>query len=213
MSVFTTVHTPKRLGVTPDNAYNTSLEDQRGMKYNTIVMDPPWRITATGPNSKPCHGKIKRWLDYDTMSDREIESFPIDDFASEQCNLFMWTIHSRLPFTMDLLQKWGFKYYCTFTWIKNSGITMQGVFRNSEFAVFGYRGQFDIPFTGKAITTAFNGKTGAHSEKPSEFYTMIKTKTKPPRIDLFARKRHLDFDVWGDQAEAQAQARLDPMII
>ncbi len=174
-------------------------------KYKTIVMDPPWRITTTGPNSKPCRGKIKRRLSYQTMSNKEIEAFPIEDFAHKQCNLFIWTIQSRLPFTTQLIQKWGFKYYCTMTWIKNSGITMQGVFRNSEFVVFGYRGDFSIPFTGTAMPTAFNGKTGIHSEKPSEFYEIIRSKTSSPRIDLFARKRHTGFVAWGDQIEKLTQ--------
>ena len=172
------------------------------MKYKTIVIDPPWRITATGPNSKPMHGKIQRKLRYETMSDKEIAHFPIDNFASKECNLFVWTIQSRLPFTMELLKKWGFKYYCTYTWVKNSGITMQGVFRNSEFVVFGYRGQFSIPFTGKAMPAAFNGKTGTHSEKPVEFYDIIKQKTKAPRIDIFARKKHKGFEAWGDEIES-----------
>lgn len=167
------------------------------MKYKTVVIDPPWRITTTGPNSKPMHGKIQRKLRYETMSDKEIERFPINDFASKECNLFIWTIQSRLPFTIELIKKWGFKYYCTYTWVKNSGITMQGVFRNSEFVVFGYRGQFSIPFTGKAMPAAFNGKTGFHSEKPVEFYNIIKQKTKSPRIDIFARKKHSGFDAWG----------------
>ena len=175
------------------------------MKYKTIVIDPPWRITTTGPNSKPCHGKIKRWLDYDTMSDKDIENFPIGDFAADECNLFIWTIQSRLPVAIDLLKKWGFKYYCTYTWIKNSGITMQGVFRNSEFVVFGYRGNFNIPFTGKAMSTAFHGKTGIHSEKPSEFYDMIRTKTQPPRIDIFARKKHYGFYAWGNEVQQSPQ--------
>lgn len=170
-------------------------------KYNTIVIDPPWRITTTGPNSKPCRGKIKRRLSYQTMSDDEIANFPIDDFASKECNLFIWTIQSRLPIAMNILKKWGFHYYCTYTWIKNTGITMQGVFRNSEFAVFGYRGNYDIPFKGKSMPTAFNGKTGIHSEKPDEFYEIIRRKTNTPRIDIFARKKHYGFSAWGDQVQ------------
>ncbi len=177
-------------------------------KYKTIVIDPPWRITTTGPNSKPCHGTLKRRLSYKTMSDREIAEFPIDDFAHKNCNLFLWTTHKKLPFALEIIKNWGFKHYCVFTWIKNSGITMQGVFRNSEFAVFGYRGEFNIPFTGKAMPTAFKAKTGIHSEKPSEFYEIIRSKTQAPRIDIFARRQHHGFAAWGDEVEMQAQSIL-----
>ncbi len=178
-------------------------------KYKTIVLDPPWRITSTGPNSRPCHGKIERKLAYDTMSDAEIVEFPINDFASKSCNLFVWTIQSRLPFTIDLLKKWGFKYYCTCVWVKNSGITMQGIFRNHEFVVFGYRGDFDIPFTGKAMPTAFHARATGHSIKPAEFYEIIRSKTKAPRIDIFARQRHYGFDAGGDQVEtSQSQMKI-----
>ena len=87
---------------------------------------------------------------------------------------------------------------------------MQGIFRNSEFVVFGYRGPFNIPFKGRSIPAAFNGRTGGHSKKPSEFYELLRTKTKPPRIDVFARKRHPGFDAWGDEAVAHAMTdRLD----
>lgn len=174
-------------------------------KYKTVVIDPPWRITATGPNSRPCSGKIKRKLAYKTMSDREIEQFPIEEFAHDQCNLFIWTIQSRLPFTIELLRKWGFRYYCTYTWVKNSGVTMQGVFRNNEFVVFGYRGNFSLPFTGKAMPTAFNAKTSGHSTKPSKFYEIIKPKTQAPRVDIFARQRHSGFVAWGDEVEPQLE--------
>ena len=84
---------------------------------------------------------------------------------------------------------------------------MQGIFRNSELAIFGYSGEFNIPFRGKAIPTAFNAKTGIHSEKPSEFYEIIKSKTQTPRIDIFARKQHHGFTAWGDQVELEAESQ------
>ena len=171
------------------------------MKYETVVIDPPWTLTPGGRNSKLLRGDLQKTLPYKTMSDEEIEKFPIDDFASAECNLFIWTTHKKLPFAVELIKKWGFNYYSTFTWVKNTGLTLQGVFRNSEFVIFGYRGKYDIPFTGKAMPTAFNGKTGKHSEKPNEFYDLIKDKTQSPRIDLFARKKHDGFTAWGDEIE------------
>lgn len=171
------------------------------MKYKTIVIDPPWRL-ETGP--KPVNGKVFEQLPYGTMTDEEIAEFPIDDFADKDCALFIWAVHSRLHVALNMLEFWGFKYYCVFTWVKNSGLTIQGVCKNSEFVVYGYRGKFPIPFKGSAIHTAFHGKSGKHSEKPDKFYEMVRAKLPAPRIDIFARKRHYGFDAWGNQVEPEA---------
>ena len=137
--------------------------------------------------------------------DDEIMNFPINNFMQDECSLFMWTTHLKLPVGLEIIKKWNLKYHCLFTWYKNTGLTMRGVFRNSEFVIFGYKGKFPFENKGKPLRTIFEGKTTGHSVKPSEFYEMLRTKTQEPRIDIFARKRHVGFDSWGDQVESNVQ--------
>jgi len=182
----------------------------KDLKYKTIVMDFPWKLTDHGTDNF-MKGKINHNLPYGQMTDDEILNFNINDFAEYQCDLFLWTTHKKLPLTFKILERWGFKYYCIITWFKNSGLTVNGFFMNSEIVVYGYRGKFTIPRRGEAIPIVFKANTRGHSIKPDEFYELIKPKTREPRIDIFARKRHDGFEAWGDQVENEIQLTLKAM--
>ena len=177
-------------------------------KYKTIVIDPPWDIKANFTNVM--RTGLKTDLPYTTMTDSEITQFPIGDFTDDiSCALFMWTTHSKLPATLDIIKTWKFKYHCMFVWHKNHAITTLGINRNCEFIVFAYKGKYPFRYKGKALFTCFKANVAKHSEKPTEFYAMIKPKTSAPRIDIFARKRHDGFDAWGDQVESKLQTTLE----
>jgi len=49
---------------------------------------------------------------------------------------------------------------------------------------------------------AFN-KAGTHSSKPEEFYKLVEKMSPAPRIDIFARKQRLNWDVFGDGVDSQ----------
>lgn len=88
------------------------------MKYRTVVIDPPWRVGAGLEKlSLDCY-RIARPLPYDTMTDSEIMAFPINDFADKECDLFLWTTHTKLPLALSILQAWGFKYHALMSWDK-----------------------------------------------------------------------------------------------
>ncbi len=169
------------------------------MRYRTIVIDPPWDI-RTGFNSKSLHSPMTE-LPYETMTDEQIINFPINDYALEDCSLFIWTIQSYLTFTYKLAKTWGFKTHCLMTWDKIEGINGNGFTRNSEFVLFCYKGKFDLNLSGKFIPTSFRERRTIHSTKPRIFYDMLLRVTKEPRIDIFSRKKHIGFDSYGDEAE------------
>jgi N6-adenosine-specific RNA methylase IME4 len=58
---------------------------------------------------------------------------------------------------------------------------------------------------GSFIPTLFRVSRTTHSEKPSMFYEILRIRTKEPRIDIFARKRHFGFDAYGDQVETEME--------
>ena len=168
-------------------------------KYKTIVIDPPWPI-ETGFNTKNLHSPMTR-VPYKTMKLEEIEKFPIDDYADKECALFVWTIQLFLPYTFELIKKWGFKYHCLMTWDKIEGINCWGFTRNSEFIIYCYRGSPNLNYENKFIPTSFKERRKSHSEKPRKFYDLLIRITKEPRLDIFSRKSHYGFDSFGDQAE------------
>jgi N6-adenosine-specific RNA methylase IME4 len=180
------------------------------MKYKTVVIDPPWDVGLTGGallNTK--YYRCGKPLPYKRMSDEEILNFPINDFADSQCSLFLWTTHSKLPVALKILEKWGFKYHVTLVWYKQTGIGINGFYRDTEFILFGYRGKFSIDVgEGNYIKTLIAEKATTHSRKPDRFYAMLVKRTQKPRIDIFARKRHFGFDAYGDQVESQIEIPL-----
>ena len=170
-------------------------------KYNTIVIDPPWNLTPVTNTLKTIHFKCKESLPYKTMSDNELRSFPLNDFAADNCQLFLWVTHSTLLFGLELLKIWGFKYHCLITWDKTKGLSMWGFNRRTEFIIFAFKGKIDIKQKNISFPTVFKEASTTHSVKPKLFYELLLKSTPEPRIDIFARKKHYGFDAWGNQVD------------
>jgi N6-adenosine-specific RNA methylase IME4 len=171
------------------------------MKYKTIVIDPPWKLQA---RLKKMIGKkgYHTNLPYSTMTDKEITDFPINNFAEDDCDLFMWVTHSKLPAGLDIVKKWGFKYHVLMAWDKSGGVCMNGFYRRTELIIYAYRGKMGVNVgEGSYLPTLFRQAKTNHSEKPKIFYELLRGRTREPRIDIFARKRHYGFDAYGDQVE------------
>jgi len=173
-------------------------------KYKTVVIDPPWNIIPI----KNCKAIIDRTkleqqntLPYHLMTNEELKNFPIDKFADEECQLFLWATHSTLPFALELVKHWGFKYHCLLTWDKTNGITLCGITRRTEFVIYAYRGKQNLKQMGLSLPTYFREVSTVHSRKPRSFYHLLVKSAPEPRIDIFARKCYYGFDAWGDQVE------------
>ncbi len=173
------------------------------MKYKTIVIDFPWSVKNNLKNLK--YYRTGKDMPYKMMSNEEILSFPIDDFAGEVCDLFLWTITSKIPFCFEILEKWGFKYMDFIAWDKEIGVPVNGIYRRVEWVVYAYRGKMGINKSGKFIPTLIREKRKEHSRKPDTFYSILRTNTQEPRIDMFAR-RHIDgFEAWGNEVPKEMQ--------
>jgi N6-adenosine-specific RNA methylase IME4 len=176
-------------------------------KYKTIVIDPPWKAENSGVSRMDKFNRKE--LPYQTMTDDEILTFPIYDFAEENCNLFMWVTLSKLPAGLDIVKEWGFKYHTIMAWDKASGVCLRGFYRRIEPIIFAYRGKFSISEKeGSYLPTLFKQQATVHSQKPTIFYEFLRARTPEPRIDIFARKRHFGFDAYGDQVEKSMEMPL-----
>jgi ParB/RepB/Spo0J family partition protein len=163
--------------------------------YDVIVLDPPWIMEKIERDVAPEQTNF----DYPTMGEEELAHIKIP--AADNCHVFVWTTHKHLPVAFRLLDRWGFKYVCTFVWHKNGGYQPFGLPQyNNEFCLYAHKGnpQF-VDF--KDFFTCFNANRTGHSEKPEAFYEMLRRVTAGRRLDMFNRRKIDGFDGWGNEAD------------
>lgn len=162
--------------------------------YDVIVIDPPWPMKKIERDVAPNQVEF----DYPTMTEQELYNLEIP--CADSAHVWLWTTHKYLPLALDLLNAWGLKYVCTFVWHKPGGFQPFGLPQyNAEFALYARRGTPEfVDF--KNFNVCFTAPRGAHSEKPREFYDMVRRVTAGRRLDMFNRRAIEGFDTWGKEA-------------
>jgi len=140
------------------------------------------------------------------MSDEDILSLPVNEWADNDCQLWLWVTNSHIHLGFHCLEKWGFRYITCATWIKTNfglGYWLRGA---TEHVLLGVKGRPRSKFkgtkhgvSGRNWSTLIVAPRGKHSEKPQAFYDMVEDLGEPPRLDVFARKHRLGWNVIGDE--------------
>lgn len=196
-------------------------------KFHTIVVDPPWKYAdSLGAKGKSTDksgmyaGVRGADSKYETLTVDQIATLPVGDIAEDDAHLYIWVTNSFIREGFQLMEEWGFEYKQMITWVKTkNGIVvpldpsdlafgMGWYYRNAtEHALFGIRGKQpalshstrNIVF-GEDPDNIVYAPLGEHSEKPDAFYQIVQGVSPGPRLDMFARKGHDGFDVWGNEA-------------
>ncbi len=166
-----------------DEEKRLAVKPLRG-KYRTLCIDPPWPYRGSIPDRAPS---------YATMTIKELSALPVGSWAEEQAHLYLWSTNADLRDALELMERWGFKYVTTLTWVKPS-MGLGAYFRTTtEHALFGVRGQLLTRV--RNIGTRFAAPKTFHSEKPSAFFRLVERASYPPYLDVFARKRRAGWTV------------------
>lgn len=168
-----------------------------GMKYRTIVADPPWEIGDFPANfgyesGKPCP--------YPTMPVEEIAALPVSELADRDAHLYLWTINAYVEDAYQIARDWRFRPVKLLTWGKPEyGMGLGGTFAStSEFVLFCRKGS--LKAERRVPRSWFEWPRGSHSAKPEAFLDLVETVSPGPRLEMFARRQRLGWDTWGNEA-------------
>jgi N6-adenosine-specific RNA methylase IME4 len=169
--------------------------NKNNKKYKTILADPAWNIGQIGGS----HGAIRH---YDLMTVEEIKAMPVADLAETDAHCWLWVTNATLRHGYDVLEAWGFTPRSILTWCKPR-IALGNYLRNAtEHLLLGTRGNAPVEFKGQATWTF--APLQDHSHKPEEQYAIIERISRPPYLELFARRRptNPEWDVWGNEIDS-----------
>jgi N6-adenosine-specific RNA methylase IME4 len=189
-----------------------------GVKYRTIVADPPWPFEDYGARSPSRsgfwaerHDGLVSEVPYETMGLDEIAALPVEMWAEDDAHLYLWTINRHLPATYGIAEAWGFKPAQLLTWCKAPrGLGMGGAYvATTEFILFCRRGSLAaktrIDSTWFRWKRPYENGVPAHSKKPEESIDLIEQVSPGPYLEMFARRGRLGWDYWGDQSLGTAE--------
>lgn len=201
--------------------------------YRTIVADPPWPMPETGTMTQKnrSHSEVyiakggkatnPDWwnrttgktvkIPYPTMSIAAISELPVKGLAEKDSHLYLWTVNRHIEDAYKIARAWGFKVSTVLVWCKTPmGIGFGGTFCNSaEFCLFCRRGALKalqrIDSTWWHWSRPYVNGHIAHSVKPEAFQEMVERVSPGPYLELFARRRRLGWDVWGNEVESDVE--------
>ncbi|MDE2580725.1 MAG: S-adenosylmethionine-binding protein [Rhodospirillales bacterium] len=184
----------------------------QGVRFATILADPPWRFENRTGKMAPEHRRLSR---YGTMHLEDICALPVADICSNPAHLYLWVPNALLPEGLRVMSAWGFDYKSNLIWHKlrkDGGSDGRGVgfyFRNvTEVLLFGVRGKNARTLApGRRQVNYMGTRKREHSRKPDEQYQIIESCSPGPRIELFARGIRNGWTTWGNEASVDYAPR------
>ena len=171
-------------------------------RFKTVVVDPPWDLPGLGLTKRTSVEGYYYPQPYESLSIEQVCELPVADVLEDDAVLFCWTVNKFLPYTFDVIERWGLRYSFTMSWIKERGIqTPVSPCFNTEWAIVGKKGSPQWLETRAFRAGNFWGRgQPVNSAKPEGFYDLLRRVTPGPRLDIFGRRRIAGFHSWGDEA-------------
>lgn len=176
---------------------------QKGFTFPVIYADPPWRYG----NQATRNATDKQYV---TMSLEDIINMPVQDLATENAWLFLWTTHNFMFDSQKVLDGWGFQYKSQIIWnkrdpsgMKPSRMGMGNYARMChEILIIASRGK-PQGFTRRNVRSVIDALPLKHSAKPEIFRQTVENVTEglTPRLELFGRRMAPGWTVFGNEVE------------
>lgn len=173
----------------------------RGRRFGAIMADPPWRFESYSEKGED-RSAVQH---YETQTINDIALMPVEGLAADDCVLFLWVLESMLQDGLNVMSAWGFTHKTTaFTWVKQNpsgdgfhmglGYWTRG---NAERCLLGTRGSPQR--LDQSVRELIVSPLGPHSEKPKEVHDRIELLVDGPYLELYGRRQHPLWTVWGDE--------------
>lgn len=175
------------------------------MKYGIICIDPPWDYKGqTQHNGKGGKDTGSALTHYSTMKTKDMitEFKPlIDEWADDDCLIFMWATWPHLDQAIKLGEGWGFKYvHTSFVWDKTKVNPGFYTMTQTEPVLCFKKGKIPQPRGSRNERQLVQVPRTKHSEKPQEVYDRIERMFPTQnKMEMFARKERTGWDVWGNE--------------
>lgn len=171
-----------------------------GRRWPVLLADPPWEQEVWSDETGQDRGAVNH---YPTMPLDEIRALAVDEIATPDACLALWSPRPRLFDALLLMQHWGFRYVSNAAWVKDR--TGNGYwFRDRhEHLLVGTRGAFPAPLMGTQMASVVEAPWRGHSVKPDAPAEMFdRLYPGVPKIELFARGDSVrpGWDWWGYEA-------------
>lgn len=174
-------------------------------KYGIICMDPPWEYKGqTQHNGKGGKDTGSAARHYSTMKTKDmITEFKaiIDEWADDDCLIFMWATWPHLDQAIELGKGFGFNYvHTSFVWDKMAVNPGFYTMTQTEPVLCFKKGKIPRPRGSRNQRQLVQVKRTKHSEKPQEVYDRIELMfPEQNKIEMFARKQRPGWDCWGNE--------------
>ena len=172
-------------------------------EFGTILADPPWKFNNRTGKIAPEHKRLYR---YQTMTNEDIISLPVNQLAATQSHLYLWVPNALIGLGLQVMEAWGFTYKTNLIWYKvrkDGGPDRRGVgfyFRNvTEMVLFGVKGRLRTLKPGRTMPNIIISMKREHSRKPDQLYSVIEKCSPGPYLELFNRVPREGWGCWGDR--------------
>ena len=187
--------------------------------FGCILADPPWQFKSfTALQSQNWDSRRDVEKHYPVMSLDDIKAMPVREIAAKDSHLFLWVTGPCIPWGLEVLKAWGFKFSTlAHVWIKlkrshqpdqlrfvptidsefhvGLGLTTR---KNAELVLLGRRG--NARRNAKDVRELILAPVRRHSQKPDEIYERIERYCDGPYLDLFSRQSRPGWTAFGNEA-------------
>jgi N6-adenosine-specific RNA methylase IME4 len=162
--------------------------------FRVIVVDPPWPYTSRADDAT--HRAANP---YPVESIEELKRKPIDELATKDAILWLWTTNAFMREAHELVEAWGFQAKSILTWVKDRMGTGDWLRGKTEHAVLAVRGKPIVTLSNQ--TTVIYGKLREHSRKPDEFYKLVESLCPGSRCELYGRQQRKGWTIHGSEID------------